>query len=109
MIKHFYSYHIEIESLIIEIDSLDINESEKKHLKELAESHIHNAIIDHLLDQLAPEEKRMFIKHINSKNHEETWKFLRSKISDVEKRIHEVAQKIKKELHKDIREAKAYE
>ncbi len=109
MIKHFYSYHIEIESLIIEIDSLSIDEHEKKHLKELAESHIHNAIIDHLLDQLGPDEQRMFVKHMNSKNHEETWKFLRSKISDVERKINEVAQKIKKELHQDIREAKADE
>lgn len=106
MIKHFYSYHVEIDSLIIEIESLEIREHEKKHLISLAESQVHNAILDSIFLELKSEDKKLFIEHLNSKNHEKIWKFLRTRIKDVEKKIEEVADAIKKELHKDIRDAK---
>ncbi|OGH16535.1 MAG: hypothetical protein A3C30_05095 [Candidatus Levybacteria bacterium RIFCSPHIGHO2_02_FULL_40_18] len=106
MIKHFYSYHVEIDSLIIEIESLPIEEHEKRHLVELAESQVHNAILDSILSELITEDKRLFLKHLNSKNHEIIWKFLRSKVKDIEEKIEGVALSVKKELYRDIREIK---
>ena len=106
MIKHFYSYHIEIDSLIIEIESLPIKGHEKKHLIALAESQIHHAVLDSILSELNSEDKRIFLEHLNSKNHDKIWGFLRGKIQDVEEKIKSAANAIKKELYKDIRETK---
>lgn len=104
MIKHFYSYHVEIDSLIIEIESLSIKDQEKKHLISLAESQIHHAILDSILSELSTEDKEIFLAHLNTKNHEKIWNFLRPKVKDVERKIKEAAIAVKKELHKDIRE-----
>ena len=106
MIKHFYSYHVETESIDIEINSLDISDVEKKHLKDLAESHIHHAVLDRLLSELSTEDKKLFIKHLNTRDHETIWKFLREKVTDVEEKIHEAANYVKSELMKDIKEEK---
>ncbi len=107
MIKHFYSYHVEIESLEIEINSLDIDEKEKKHLISLAESHIHNSVIDNILSELSKADKKIFIEHINGRDHEKIWSFLHSKLDNVEDKIVKAAAAIKKELHKDIKEARS--
>jgi len=103
MIKHFYSYHIEIDSIIIEIESLPIKDHEKKHLISLAESQIHNTILDSILSELSVGDKKLFLEHLNSKNHEKIWKFLNTKIKNVEDKVQETAAIIKKELLGDIR------
>ena len=107
MIKHFYSYHIDIESVEIEINSLDINEHEKKHLKELAESHIHHAVLDVVLSELNQEDKKTFISYLNTKDHEKIWKFLQGKVENIENKILAAASHIKKELLADINESKS--
>lgn len=106
MIKHFYSYHVEIESLIIEIESLPIQKNEKKHLISLVESCVHNAILESILSELTLGDKKAFLEHLNSKNQEKIWKFLRNKIKDVEDKIKEAAQGVKKKLYHDIAEVK---
>lgn len=102
MIKHFYSYHVEMESLIIEIESLDIEKHEKEHLKALAESHIHHAIVDLILSELNKEDRKLFVKYLNTKDHEKIWKFLNARINEAAKKIKNTAQLIKSELYKDI-------
>lgn len=106
MIKHFYSYHVEIDSLIIEIESLEIEEHEKKHLIALVESQVHHAILDSILSSLESYDKKLFIEHLNSKNQEKIWKFLRGRIKDIEEKIEAAANAVKKELYKDIRQTK---
>lgn len=106
MIKHFYSYHVEIESVIIEINSLDIEPHEKKHLIDLAESHVHNSILDTILSELAPVDKKDFLLHINKRDEEKIWKFLRSKIENAESKIISAANVIKKSLIEDIKSTK---
>ncbi|HVZ67809.1 MAG TPA: hypothetical protein VG917_06150 [Patescibacteria group bacterium] len=103
MIKHFYSYQVDIESIDIEIDSLDIDEKEKMHLKNLAESHIHHVVIDSVLSELEVDDKKTFMNYLNSKDHEKIWKFLHANIVNVEEKIHNAANKIKKELMEDIK------
>ena len=109
MIKHFYSYHLEIDSIIIEIDALPIRDHEKKHLKELAESQIHHAVLDAILAELKEDDRKLFLKYLNSKNQEKTWGFLRDRIRDVEEIIGEAANEIKKELYKDLKGLKSNE
>ena len=106
MIKHFYSYHVEIESIIIELESLPIKDSEKKHLISLAESQIHSSILDTILLELGGDNKKEFLRYLNTKDHEKIWKFLREKITDVEEKIKAAAEKIKKQLRNDLVEAK---
>lgn len=106
MIKHFYSYHVETDSLILEISALEIEEHEKKHLINLAESQIHHSIMSAILSELSKEDKKAFLTHINSRDHERIWKFLNNRVQNVETKIQEAAVAIKKELHKDIRDLK---
>lgn len=106
MIKHFYSYHVEIESLIVEIESLPIKKHEKKHLISLAESQMHHAILDSILSELSSDDKKLFLVHLNSKNHDRVWKFLRSRINDIEDKIEKVVSDLRIELYKDIKENK---
>ena len=106
MVKHFYSFVVETETLFIEIDSLTISEDEKVHLKSLAESHIHHAVLDSILSELTGADRKTFISHLNSKDHARMWKFINSKIEGAEEKIKEAANFIKKELHKDIAEAR---
>lgn len=104
MVKHFYSFIVETESLFLEIDSLEISTGEKEHLKSLAESHIHHSILDAILSELSPNDKKTFLSYLNSKNHNELWNFLHARIDMVETKIKDAAQKIKQELHKDLKE-----
>ena len=64
MVKHFYSFIIETESLFLEIDSLEISTEEKQHLKSLADSHIHHSILDTILSELMPHDKKLFLEHL---------------------------------------------
>ena len=106
MLKHFYSFVVETDTLFLEIDSLEISDGEKDHLKALAESHIHHSVMDTILSALSDEDKRMFLDHIESKNADKIWSFLHARIEDVEDKIKEAAQDIKKELHKDLKDVK---
>lgn len=104
MLKHFYSFIVETESLFIDIESLAISDDEKKHLKSLAESHIHHSILDTILSELGVTDKKLFLTYLNTKDHDKIWQFLRERIDDIEEKIKEAARKIKGELHKDIKE-----
>lgn len=106
MPKYFYTHLISVESLIVELDQLDLSESEKKHLADLADSTLHQSILDAILSQLNDEDKHLLIKHLHSGEHDRIWEFLNSRIDGVEEKIVNVADGVKKELHKDIKEAK---
>lgn len=106
MIKHFYSYVVETDTLFLELDSLDLSVAEKKHLKMIAESSLHHAIVDVILAELSEDDKKLFLSHLHSHDHDKTWKLLRTKITDIEEKIRKTAHELKKELHKDIREVK---
>jgi hypothetical protein len=43
---------------------------------------------------------------MESRHQEKIWKFLHDKVEDVEEKIKEAAIEIKRELHKDLRDAK---
>lgn len=106
MVKHFYSFIVETDTLFLEIDSLEISNSEKDHLKSLAESHVHHSVLDTILSKLSHDDKKLFLDHINTRDHEKIWKFLHARIEDVEERIKEAAANIKRELHKDLKDVK---
>ncbi len=103
---HFYSHLIEVESLIIELDSLELSDKEKKHLATLADSNLHQAILHAILDELNESEKKIFLEHLNNREHDKIWKLLNERIDNVEDKIKDAAERIKEELKKDIKKAK---
>ena len=104
--KKFYSHLIEIESLTIELDSMEMEDHQKHELASLLDSNIHNVVMDAILSKLEEKDKREFARIATDKDHEKIWKFLNEKSADVEKEIKNAASDIKKKLHEDIKEAK---
>lgn len=103
--KQFYSHLIEIESIIISLDKMDLSKEEKLHLSQLVDSSLHHTILDAILSQLSDKDKVVFINHLKADDHDKIWKFLNEKVSGVEDKIKKAADDLKSQLHKDIREA----
>lgn len=103
---YFYSHLIEIDSIILELDKMGLSEEEKSHLAKLLDSTLHHTILDTLLSELSESDKRVFIKHLSSENHDKIWKFLNDKIEEAENKIKKAAEDLKEELHKDLKRAK---
>lgn len=102
----FYSHLIEIESIVVELDKLDLSEEQKIHLTGLIDSSLHHTILDAVLSELSPENKRVFLNHLREDDHDQVWKFLNEKVDNIEGKIKKAAQDLKMELHNDLKEAK---
>jgi hypothetical protein len=104
---HFYTKIIEIDTLIAELHTLDLSDEEKHHLASLADSSLHHAILDEILSNLSPSDKKAFIHHLKENPEDpEIMDFLNEKIDGVEEKISKVSKDLIEELHKDIKEAK---
>lgn len=104
--KQWYSHLIEVESIIIELDQMDLSHEEKLHLAKLVDSSLHHTVLDAVLSELSDSDKRKFVSHLNENNHDKIWKFLNEKVDNVEIKIKKVAEQLKKGLAKDLKEAK---
>lgn len=104
--KQFYDHIIETDSLMLALQSLEIDETEQKHLEMLIESTIHHEIIDAILSELSEDDKKVFLTHLASKNHEKVWDYLMDKVDNIEEKIKKAAEDLKKELHRDIDDTK---
>lgn len=104
--KYFYTHLIEIESIVLELDKMDLTEEQKIHLTGLIDSSIHHTIMDAILSELADHDKRVFLQHLNKNDHDKIWKFLNGKVDNIEDKIKKAAEDLKKELYKDLKEAK---
>jgi hypothetical protein len=104
--KHFYSHLIQIESLTVELDSMELADHEKHTLAKLADANIHNVVMDAILDKLSETDKRKFAEIAHSDDHKKVWDFLYSKSENIEDDIEKAALDFKKKLHEDVKEAK---
>lgn len=104
--KQFYTHLIEIESIIVELDKLDLSKEQKIHLTGLIDSSLHHTILDAVLSELSLEDKRVFLNHFQENDHSKIWHFLNEKVSNIEDKIKKAADDLKSELHKDLKEAK---
>ncbi len=104
--KQFYTDLIDIQSIIVELDSLNLSPKEKHHLAALFDSSLHQTILDCVLSELNEKDKEVFIAHLRDGNHDDIWKLLNTKIDKIEDKIKQVAQNLKVEMHQDIKEAK---
>ena len=104
--KQFYTELVDIESIIVELDKLELSKEERLHLAKIIDSSLHNVILDAILSQLQEDDKKIFLKHLKENDHMGIWRFLKGKIDGVEKKIREAAGELKLELHKDLKNTK---
>lgn len=104
--KYFYSHILQIESIIMELDKMDLSLEERMHLASLIDSSLHHTILDAILSELSDEDKRAFLHHLKENDHEKIWKFLTEKVDNIEDKIKKAADDLKDELHEDLKEAK---
>ena len=102
----FYSHLIEIESVIVELDKMDLSKQQRLHLAQLLDSSLHHTILDAIFSQLSEDDKKVFASYLAEGHHEKIWKFLNEKVENVEDKIKSAAEDLKKQLHKDLKEAK---
>lgn len=107
MKKSFYNHLVEIDSLTIELDKIEISQDEKRHLILLIDSNIHQTVLNVVLSELQESDKKIFLHHLSSGNHDKVWTHLKEKIEDVENKIKKAADELIKELHEDIKKVKS--
>ena len=104
MKKYFYTHIIDTSTLSLELGNMNLDSKERTHLISLIDSNIHHAVLDLVLSELKPMDKKTFLHHLASENHDKVWKFLNEKVENIEEKIKKTAEDLKKELHRDIRE-----
>jgi hypothetical protein len=109
MNKHkgtFYAHLVNIEEVLVELDTLDLSHHEKHHLGQLMDSNVHHSVLDVILQELQDEDKEILLRLINSDKHDKIWEHLNAKVDAVEEKIQKAAQEITRQMHMDIKEAK---
>lgn len=106
MKKYFYTHIVDTSTLSLELGDMDLTSEERIHLLSLVESNIHHEILDLVLSELKSEDKKTFLTHVVSNDHDKVWKLLNEKVKGIEEKIKKAAETLKQELHKDIREAR---
>ncbi|MBI2614001.1 MAG: hypothetical protein HYW62_04495 [Candidatus Levybacteria bacterium] len=106
MKKYFYTHIIDTSTLSLELGNMELDAAERAHLISLVDSNIHHAVLDLVLSELNPVDKKTFLAHLASENHDKVWKFLNGKVENIEEKIKKTAEDLKKELHKDIEEVR---
>lgn len=101
--NHFYSSVVDINEVIVELDGLDLNRSEKKELAELAHLNLHTAIVDAVLSELSSVDKKIFLELLAGDEHEKIWQTLNEKVEKIEEKITMAGNQVKKELREDIK------
>lgn len=104
--KHFYSHLVEIDTLHLALDSLDLDDHEREEVKELLEKNLYHTILDAVLSELSAEDKKLFLSLLAEDDHEKTWSLLNKKVTNIEDKIKNAAESIKKDLHDDIKTTK---
>ena len=104
--KHFYSNFVDLDSLETDLDLLTLSKSEKDELLELAHVHVHQTVMDAILNELNDADKKRFLELMAEGRDEKIWEHLNDKVEKIEDKITIAAQSIKKEMREDIRKIK---
>lgn len=106
MKKHFFDHLVEVEDLHSELENLQMSDDEKIHILKLIDESIHHTILDAILSELSDEDKKAFLMHLDSDDHDKIWDFVNEKIENIEDKIKKAAEDIKMELREDVRKSK---
>lgn len=105
--KYFYSHIIDTSSLSLELGDMVMSPKERIHLISLIDANIHHEVLDLILSELSPADRKIFLSDLASEKHDKVWKFVKEKVENIEEKITKAAESLKKEMHRDIKEAKA--
>lgn len=94
-----------METIALRLQYLDMSDEERAHLLGLIDSSLHHAILDAVLSELSETDKKKFLEHVATEEHDKLWEFLNKKVDNIEDKIKDTAEKLTEELHKDIDEA----
>lgn len=106
MEDQFYTHLISTEPLVVALNDLNMTEEERIHLTTIVEQTMHQTILDAVLSELSEEDKKLFLTHLATDDHEATWEFLTQRIEKIEEKIKKTANDLARELHEDIKETK---
>jgi hypothetical protein len=106
MKKQFYSHLIQIETIAMRLQYMDLSEEERTHLLGLIDSSLHHAVLDAVLSELSEKDKKRFLEHMTGNDHDKLWRFLNDKVDNIEDKIKQTAESLTKRLHEDIDEAR---
>lgn len=104
--KQFYSHLIETQSIIVELDKLDLTDEQKAHLAGLIDSSLHHTVLDAVLSELSDADKKVFLQSLKEDDHGKIWQFLNEKVDNIEDKIKKAAEDLVKEMHEDIKGTK---
>ena len=104
MKHHFYSHLVEIDTIVTEMDVLDLNAEEKNELVRIVETTVHHVVLNTVLKELTEEDKKQFLAHLAENKHSELWKMLTEKVPDIHEKIKQSVHSVKKEMTDDIQE-----
>lgn len=102
MKRHFYHSLVNVDSIVLALNELDMTDAERLHILSLVESSLHHAVLDSILSHLSEEDKQIFLSQLESDDHEKIWEFLKERIETVEDMVTLTAEQLKQELHEDI-------
>jgi hypothetical protein len=102
----FYAHLIETSFISLDLADMDLTQKERLHLLSLVDSNVHNAVLETVLSNLPPEDKKIFLANLHVNDNKKIWEHLKQKIENVEEKIKERIEDLKEELQKDIEEAK---
>jgi predicted dinucleotide-utilizing enzyme len=105
MKKNFYSHIVEIDSVYTVLDVMDMTVEERQELIVIVDATVHHVVMNAVLSQLSESDKKLFLTHLAAENHDEIWSLLNEKVKDVEKKIRREVDKLKKELHEDMKKS----
>lgn len=106
MKQQFYSHLTQIDTLLGELDALNLKENEKIHLTTVIHSSMHTVILDVVMSELSEIDKKQFLHHLHENNHDTLWTFLKKRTTRIEEKITKAAQELREEFLKDIKEVK---
>ncbi len=107
MKKNFFDHLIEVDTLHIHIEEMEMESHEKDDIKRIINDSLYHAILDAILSELSEEDKRTFLSHVVEDDHDKIWGLLNDKIENVEDKIKNAAETIKKELHEEMKTSKS--
>ena len=108
MKNHFFSHLIEIDALHVELEDMDLSDTEKEDIKKLIDESIYHTVLDAVLSELSEDDKKIFLSHLVGDEHQNIWDFVNGKVENIEEKIIKAAEDIKKELHQDIKTTKSH-
>lgn len=104
---YFYSHLIQMDSLVEALSELELADHHKHHLSSLVDATLHKQILTLILDQLSTSDKVTFISMLEKDPKDpKIMEFLNTRVDKIEDQILTTSEKLKDELHEDIKESK---